>query len=61
MLGIIARCCAAASLIFFISSVYYGPFLIVAAAAVFMTLIVRIVRNVFQRANAMKDELDLTI
>lgn len=37
------------------------PLLVLAAAAAFMGLIVRIVKNVFQQAIAMKSELDLTI
>ena len=36
-------------------------FLVMAAAAAFMALIVRIVKNVFQQAIAMKSELDLTV
>ena len=40
---------------------FYPPFLFAVAAAGFMALIVRIVRNVFQQALLMKDELDLMI
>ena len=39
----------------------YLPLSFVSLAAGFMALIVRIVKNVFQQAIAMKDELDLTI
>ena len=61
LLHIISWCCAFAAGIFLISAVYYVPLLIIAVAAMFMMLIVRIVKNVFQKANAMKDELDFTI
>ena len=37
------------------------PLFMLAAAAAFMALIVRIVKNVFQQAIAMKSELDLTV
>ena len=40
---------------------FYLPMVLVAAAAAFMGLIVRIIKNVFQRAIGMKAELDLTI
>jgi len=61
LLRIISWCCAAAAVIFVVSGFYYGPFFLIAVPAAFMMLIVRIVKNVFQKANAMKDELDLTI
>ncbi len=57
----ISWCCAAAAVICLLSAAYYLPFAFVAAAAGFMALIVRIVKNAFQQAIAMKDELDLTI
>ena len=57
----ISWCCAGAALIFLISTAYYAPFLIIAVAAAFMMLLVRVVKNVFQQAVSMKDELDLTI
>ena len=54
-------CCAAAALICVGGCFFYLPFLIAVAAAGFMALIVRIVRNVFQKALDMKNELDLMI
>ena len=57
----ISWCCAWASGICILSVSYYLPFGFVAVAAGFMALIVRIVKNAFQQAIAMKDELDLTI
>ena len=53
--------CIAVAVICFISGIYYIPFVLVAVAAGFIGLIVRIVKNSFQQAIAMKDELDLTI
>ena len=58
---VISWCCAAAAVICLLSAAYYLPFIFVAVAAGFMALIVRIVKNAFQQAIAMKDELDLTI
>ena len=57
----ISWCCAAAAAICVLSAAYYLPFAFVAVAAGFMALIVRIVKNAFEQAIAMKDELDLTV
>lgn len=57
----ISWCCAGASVIFLAGTPFYLPLFIPAAAAAFMMLIVRVVKNVFQKACGMKDELDLTI
>ena len=58
---VVSWCCAAAALLSAVSAAYYLPFGFVAVAAGFMALIVRIVKNAFQQAIAMKDELDLTV
>lgn len=60
-LRIIAWCCFSAALICLVSSIYYLPFLLVAAAAAFMGLIVYVVKNCFDEAVRMRDELDYTI
>ena len=59
----VSWCCAGAALLCLIGVGFYPPFLFAVAAAGFMALalIVRIVRNVFQQALLMKDELDLMI
>lgn len=57
----ISLCCAAAAVVFIAGGFVYGPLFIPAVAAAFMTLIVRVVENVFRQANEMKSELDLTI
>lgn len=57
----VSWCCVGAALICLVSALYYPSFLMVTAAAGFMCLIVRVVKNVFQQAIAMKSELDLTI
>lgn len=54
-------CCAAAAGICLASAFYYFPFGLVAVAAGFMTLIVRIVKNCFEQAVSMKNELDYTV
>lgn len=53
--------CFAVAAICLVSTAYYVPFLVGAMAAAFMALIVRIVKNVFQQAVRMKDELDFTV
>ena len=58
---IVSWCCAGVAVACLVSMLWYLPFVFVAIAAGFMGLIVRIVKNVFQQAIAMKDELDLTI
>ncbi|MCH1981376.1 DUF2975 domain-containing protein [Ruminococcus sp. OA3] len=54
-------CCLAAGLICLISTVYYLPFLALAVMAVFMSLILRVIKNVFAEALALKEENDYTI
>ena len=58
---VVSWCCAGVCIVCLVSVIWYLPFVFVAIAAGFMCLIVRIVKNVFQQAIAMKDELDLTI
>lgn len=54
-------CCLVAGL-FFLSSCWYAPTCtILAAAAAFVGLILRVVKNVFAQAVALKHENDLTI
>ena len=60
-LRLVSWCCVGAAIACLASCLWYLPFVFVAVAAGFMALIVRIVKNVFQQAIAMKDELDLTI
>ena len=43
------------------AGLWYLPFFIGTMAAAFMALIVRIVKNAFEQALAMKDELDFTV
>ncbi len=45
----------------FVGGFFYLPFFIVTVASVFLTLIVRIVKNAFSEAVQMRSELDLTI
>ena len=61
LLRAVSWCCVGAGVICLASSVYYLPFSAVAIASGFMALIVRIVKNVFEQAILMKDDLDLTI
>ena len=57
----VSWCCAIAAAMTALNGIYYLPYLFVAVAEGFMALIVRIVKNVFQEAAAMRSELDLTI
>ena len=61
LLRSVSWCCVGAGVICLASSFYYLPFSAVAIAAGFMALIVLIVKNVFEQAILMKDDLDLTI
>ncbi|HIV86976.1 MAG TPA: DUF2975 domain-containing protein [Candidatus Pygmaiobacter gallistercoris] len=57
----ISWCCLIEAAICVLSCLYYLPFLFVAIAAGFMALIVRVIKNVFAEAIALKDENDFTI
>ena len=57
----VSWCCLGAACICLVACPVCLPLLFIAGAAGFMALIVRIVKNVFQQAIAMKSELDLTI
>ena len=61
LLRTVSWCCFGAAAVCLLSCLYYLPFAFAAAAAAFMALIVRIVKNVFQQACGMQDELDLTV
>lgn len=56
-----AWCCMAVALLCTAAAFFHPLLLVVAAAAALMGLIVRIVKNVFQQAMEMKDELDFTV
>lgn len=58
----ISWCCALAALMCFGTGiVVYIPFLFLGCAAGFMALIVRVIKNAFQQALRMKNELDFTV
>ena len=54
-------CCFAVCTIGFTSAFLYLPMMLIAIAAGFVGLIVRIVKNVFEQARAMQEELDFTV
>lgn len=54
-------CCMTAGIIFLLSSLYYAPFLALSGAAVFMALVLRVIKNVFVQASEIKEENDYTI
>ncbi len=57
----VSWCCVAAALVCLACASVWSSLAIVALAAAFMALIVRVVKNVFEQAILMKDELDFTI
>lgn len=61
LLRAISWCCFGAALVCLASALYYLPYLLLAALAAFMALIVRVVKNVFEQAILLKDEIDYTI
>jgi len=54
-------CCMLVSVICLAAALFHPLLLLIAAAAAFIGLIVRIVRDSFRQAVAMKDELDFTV
>lgn len=61
ILNVLAKCCMAVAIICLVSSLYYVVYLFVAVAAAFMMLLLKVIKNVFQRACTMQSELDFTI
>ena len=54
-------CCVAAGMIFAASGFYYFPFWFLCGTAMFMALILRVIKNVFAQAEEIKRENDYTI
>lgn len=54
-------CLSAGLLLIVVTVVYHKLYLIFSLAALFMMLIVRVIKNAFEQAVKMKEELDLTI
>ena len=54
-------CLSAGLLLIVVAVVYHKFYLIFSLAALFMMLIVRVIKNAFEQAVKMKEELDLTI
>ena len=61
LLRIISWCCFAVSIIFACAGKYYLLFIAAAIAAAFIGLILRVVKNVIERAKEIKSENDFTI
>lgn len=61
LMRLISWCLAGAALACMLGALWEPLLLVLALAAGFVALIVRIVKNVFQQAIAMKSELDLTV
>ncbi|MEG2769257.1 MAG: DUF2975 domain-containing protein [Oscillospiraceae bacterium] len=61
IIRICSWCCIGEAVICAISTVYYFPFIFLAVAAAFMGLILRVIKNVIEKAIEIKNENDLTI
>lgn len=61
LLRAISWCCFTIAVITFSAGFYYAPFFLVAVAALFIALILRVIKNVFEQAIEMKSENDFTI
>lgn len=57
----VSWCCLSAAVVCMAGALFFPSLLIVVLAASFVGLIVRIVKNVFEQAIRMKDELDFTV
>ena len=57
----ISWCCFAGAVICLASGFYYLPWLAVGVAAAFMGLVVRVIKNVVEKAVSLQDDADFTI
>ncbi|MCB6607419.1 DUF2975 domain-containing protein [[Clostridium] symbiosum] len=60
-LRLISWMCFAVAAVCLVSTAYYVFFLIIAACAAFMGLLIRVIKNVFERAREIKEENDYTV
>ena len=60
-LRVLSWCCFFAAIVFAISATYYIVFLFLALGMAFMGLILRVVKNAFERAVLLQEENDYTI
>ncbi len=60
-LRLLSWCCGYVALAAFIAGLFYFPMLIVSLFVLFMCIILRVVKNVFSAAVAIKQEHELTI
>lgn len=61
LLWVISNCCFIVAVITFTGGFFWLPFFVLSAAAGFMGLIIRVVKNVMQKAVEIREENDLTI
>ena len=61
ILKAVSLLCLGIGVLTFAGGFFYQPLFFVTLAALFLTLVVRVVKNVMHRAVEMKDELDLTV
>ena len=61
ILRAVSLLCLGVGILTFAGGFFYQPLFFVTLAALFLTLVVRVVKNVMHKAVEMKDELDLTV
>ena len=61
ILRAVSLLCLGVGILTFAGGFFYQPLFFVTLAAIFLTLVVRVVKNVMHKAVEMKDELDLTV
>ncbi|MBQ6541985.1 MAG: DUF2975 domain-containing protein [Lachnospiraceae bacterium] len=61
LLRAVSLLCLGVGILTFAGGFFYQPLFFVTLAALFLTLVVRVVKNVMHKAVEMKDELDLTV
>ena len=61
ILRAVSLLCLGVGILTFAGGFFYQPMFFVTLAALFLTLVVRVVKNVMHKAVEMKDELDLTV
>jgi len=49
------------AIISFLSGIYYGPWVPIGVAAIFMALVIRVIKNVIEKAISLQDDVDHTI
>lgn len=60
-LKVVSWCCVIIGVIAFIGGIFYLPFVLISCAGFFVGLLLRVLKNVMQKAVEIKEENDLTV